>query len=145
MTRREALRALAERLARAGVDSPEQDSEALLLHALHLPRAALWTDPAAPLGEAEAAALARLAEARERRAPLQLLLGEVPFHGVTLDVRPGVFLPRPETEGLVDAAAAALRGAPAGGRFLELGTGSGAIAVALLDALPGWRAVAVEG
>jgi release factor glutamine methyltransferase len=153
VTRREALRALAERLSRAGVDSPEQDAEALLLHALGLPREALWREPAAPLARGEEEALGRLADARERRTPLQLLLGEIPFHGVTLFVTPGVFIPRPETEGLVEAVLAELaagpgrgRGAPspAAGTLLDLGTGTGAIAVALLHALPAWRGVAVD-
>lgn len=153
MTRREALRALATRLRRAGVDSPEADAEALLLRALRISRASLWSEPLAPLTPAEAGALEPLAAARVSRTPLQLLLGEIPFHGVVLSVEPGVFVPRPETEGLVEAAVEALRsgagppasgGAPPGGTLLDLGTGTGAIAVALLRALPGWRAVAVD-
>jgi release factor glutamine methyltransferase len=151
--RREALRALAERLSRAGVDSPEQDAEALLLRALRLSREALWREPAAPLSPEEAETLRRLAEARERRMPLQLLLGEIPFHGVVLSVAPGVFIPRPETEGLVEAVLAELRAGrgdgpgaapPGGGTLVDLGTGTGAIAVALLHALPAWRGVAVD-
>jgi release factor glutamine methyltransferase len=155
--RREALRALAARLERAGVDSPEQDAEALLLHALRIPRDALWRDPETRLTEEDAAILDSLAEARERRTPLQLLLGEIPFHGVSLAVAPGVFIPRPETEGLVEAVLGALRAGPGtadgsafgplsrpAGTLLELGTGTGAIAVALLHALPEWRGVAVD-
>jgi release factor glutamine methyltransferase len=151
VTRREALRALATRLRRAGVDSPEADAEALLLRALRIPRASLWAAPSVPLTPAEAGTLEPLAAARVSRTPLQLLLGEVPFHGVVLSVEPGVFVPRPETEGLVEAVAEALRAAgalrvdrPAAGTLLDLGTGTGAIAVALLRALPGWRAVAVD-
>jgi release factor glutamine methyltransferase len=138
-----ALRAVAERLRRAGVATAEHDAEALLLHALGIPRAALWSEPAAPLSAAAAAALESLAAARGRRVPLQILLGEVPFHGVTIETSPGVFVPRPETEVLVDAALAALRGAPAGS-LLDLGAGTGAVAVALLAALPDWRGTAVD-
>lgn len=138
-----ALRAVAERLRRAGVEAAEHDAEALLLHALGVPRATLWAAPEAPLTGGESAALESLAAARERRVPLQLLLGEMPFHGVTLGMAPGVFIPRPETEGLVEAAAAALRDGP-GGTFLDLGAGTGAVAVALLAALPGWRGVTVD-
>jgi len=156
VTRGAALRTLAARLARAGVESPERDAETLLLHALRIPRAALWAEGGVALTPAETEALEALARARERRTPIQLILGEVPFHGVTLAVEPGVFIPRPETEGLVEAVVRALtEGAPVppggrapvppGGRaLLELGTGTGAIAVALLHALPGWRAVAVD-
>ena len=138
-----AFRAVAERLRRAGVESAEHDAEALLLQALGIPRASLWFSPDSPLSEAESRALERLAGERERRVPLQLLLGEIPFHGVTLTVEPGVFIPRPETEILVAEAEAALRGRPHG-RLLELGTGTGAVAVALLAALPGWLATAVD-
>ncbi len=164
-----ALRALAVRLARAGVPAPEHDAEALLLHALGVARAALWAEAETPLTAAEESRLEGLALARERRVPLQLLLGSVPFHGVTLEVRPGVFIPRPETETLVDAVREALcerhgggaclggggraRGAdgassaggvPPAGRLLDLGTGTGAVAVALLAALPGWQGVGVD-
>jgi release factor glutamine methyltransferase len=157
VTRREALSALATRLRRAGVDSPEADAEALLLHALGISRASLWAEPSIPLTPAETGTLEPLAASRVSRTPLQLLLGEIPFHGVVLSVEPGVFVPRPETEGLVEAVAQALRvgeasraGDPLRGErpaprtLLDLGTGTGAIAVALLRALPGWRAVAVD-
>ena len=142
-SRAAALRTLAERLRRAGVASADHDAEALLLRALGIPRAALWAEPGAPLAGAGAAALEALAIARERRVPLQLLLGEVPFHDVTIEVAAGVFIPRPETEALVAAAAGALRDGPAGA-FLDLGAGTGAVAIALLTALPGWRGVAVD-
>jgi release factor glutamine methyltransferase len=158
-----ALRALADRLARAGVPAPEHDAEALLLHALGLPRAALWLTPDALLSAEELGRLERLAGQREGRVPLQLLLGLIPFHGVTLEVRPGVFIPRPETETLVEAALNALAAgpgaaasaagralysaggvAPPAGRLLDLGTGTGAVVLALLAALPGWGGTAVD-
>lgn len=144
MTRGTALRALAARLQRAGVESPERDAETLLLHALRIPRADLWAESGVALTAGEEESLEALAGARERRTPIQLLLGEIPFHGVTLAVEAGVFIPRPETEGLVEAAVRALRPGAAPGVLLELGTGTGAISVALLHALPGWRAVAVD-
>jgi release factor glutamine methyltransferase len=158
-----ALRALADRLARAGVPSPEHDAETLLLHALGLTRGTLWLAPEVVLSPEELDRLERLARQREGRVPLQLLLGLIPFHGVTLEVRAGVFIPRPETETLVEAALTALDAghgaaassaaralssaggaAPPAGRFLDLGTGTGAVALALLAALPGWGGIAVD-
>jgi release factor glutamine methyltransferase len=154
VTRAAALRALAARLKRAGLDSSERDAETLLLHVLGVPRAALWAEGGEALTPAEAESLEALARAREGRTPIQILLGEIPFHEVTLRVEAGVFIPRPETEGLVEAVIGELSGGPPGtrgptggpssGTFLELGTGTGAISVALLHALPGWRAVAVD-
>jgi release factor glutamine methyltransferase len=165
VTRAQALAALRDRLTTKGIESPERDAEWLLLHALGIPRSAFWADPRLPLRDDEAARLESLARRRERREPLQHLLGEVPFHGVALEVEPGVFIPRPETEDLVEAVLRALaeRGetsaaAPTGsppiatstgvhapaGTLLDWGCGTGAIAVALLSALPGWKAVAAD-
>jgi len=141
-TRAQALAALRERLTRAGVASPEAEAEWLLLHALGIGRAAYWSEPSAPLSAEEEASLEALAARRERREPLQLILGEVPFHDVVLTVEPGVFLPRPETEVLVEAVLASRL--PGRGSLLDWGTGTGAIAVALLKALPGWTAVVAD-
>jgi release factor glutamine methyltransferase len=141
-TRSEALAALTRRFERAGIESPERDAEVLLLRALHLSRADLWSEPAAILSAEEAAELAGLAERRTDRVPLQLLLGTTPFCSATLDLQPGVFIPRPETESLVEAV---LQGSyPARGTLVDLGTGTGAIAIALLHALPEWTGVAVD-
>lgn len=141
-TRAEALAALVRRFERAGIDSPEQDAEALLLRALHASRADLWSEPGTPLSAEEAEELTALAERRSAREPLQLLLGTTPFCSATLDLEPGVFLPRPETEGLVEATLRALHADR--GRLLELGTGTGAIAIAILHALPEWAGDAVD-
>lgn len=156
-TRAQALAQLRERLTRAGVAAPEAEAEWLLLRALGIGRAAYWSEPRAPLRAEEEASLEALAVRRERREPLQHLLGEVPFHDAVLTVEPGVFLPRPETEHLVEAVLEALGagdsgssrpsrdGGPAArGSLLDWGTGTGAIAVALLKALPGWTAVAAD-
>lgn len=143
MSRAEALRGLTDRLRRAGVESSEREAEWLLLHALRIDRAAYWAEPRAPLGADEEAALESLAAQRERRVPLQLILGDLPFHGVSLLVAPGVFVPRPETEELVEAVLAAL-GNSRQGALLDWGTGTGAIAVALLAALPGWTGVGAD-
>ena len=141
-SRAEALASLTRRFERAGIDSPEHDAEAILLRALQVSRADLWTEPNAPLTEEEAEDLTALAERRSAREPLQLLLGTTPFCSATLDLERGVFLPRPETEGLVEAVLRAVHADR--GRLLELGTGTGAIAIALLHALPEWTGEAVD-
>jgi release factor glutamine methyltransferase len=156
-TRAQALAALCARLTHAGVASPGAEAEWLLLHALGIGRAAYWSEPRAPLRAEEEAALEAFAVRREHHEPLQHILGEVPFHDAILTVEPGVFLPRPETEVLVEEVLAALghgassrsRSALGGGRpkhgaLLDWGTGTGAIAIALLKALPGWTAVAAD-
>jgi release factor glutamine methyltransferase len=141
-SRAEALASLARRFERAGIEGPERDAEAILLRALHVSRADLWSEPHAPLTAEESEDLAALAERRSAREPLQLLLGTTPFCSATLDLERGVFLPRPETEGLVEATLRAIHADR--GRLLELGTGTGAIAIALLHALPEWAGDAVD-
>ncbi|HEY6571844.1 MAG TPA: peptide chain release factor N(5)-glutamine methyltransferase [Candidatus Eisenbacteria bacterium] len=144
-TRAEALAALRARLDRAGIATAASEAETLLLHALGLSRAAFWCEPSALLAPGEAEALESLAARRERRVPLQQLIGSVGFHEVTLGVEPGVFIPRPETETLVAAVLEALGpAAAAGGRLLDLGAGTGAVSVALLAALPAWSGVAID-
>lgn len=145
-TRTGALAALRDRLERAGIAAAPSEAETLLLHALGISRTAFWCEPGAALTAAEAEALESLAARRERREPLQHLIGTVGFHDVTLETPPGVFIPRPETESLVASALEALGpGAAArAGRLLDLGSGSGAVSVALLAALPRWTGVAID-
>lgn len=144
-TRSEALLRARERLIQAGVDAPEREAEWLLLHALGIPPVVLWSEPDARIAPDREALLETLIQKREGREPLQLILGEVPFHGVALAVEPGVFLPRPETEELVEVVLGLIHGTGASrGRILDWGTGTGAIAVALAKALPRWTAVAAD-
>jgi len=149
-TRASALAEIRERLQRAGIDAAAAEAELLLLHGLALSRADFWSAPGTMLTHAEDAQIESLATSREGHVPLQLLVGSVGFHDVTLGVLPGVFIPRPETETLVEVvlerlrAAGAPASAPASGTLLDLGTGAGAIAVALLHALPGWTGVAID-
>jgi release factor glutamine methyltransferase len=149
VTRAALLSDAKETLDRAGVASPGQDAERLLLHALGLSRARLWSDRSATVGEEGLARFARLLEARARRVPIQHLLGDVEFHAAEIEVEPGVFIPRPETERLVEVVLEELeRGSgeiPERGTIIDLGTGTGAIPVALLLSLPaGWTAAAID-
>jgi len=149
LTRGALLAEARDTLERSGVASPEGEAERLLLHALGITRARFWSDRAALVGEEGAARFARLLEARSRRVPLQHLLGEVEFHAAQIDVEPGVFIPRPETERLVETVLeeldADLGEPPPAGVIVDLGTGTGAIPIALLLSLPeGWTAAALD-
>jgi release factor glutamine methyltransferase len=141
---RTALRAATERLARAGVAAPRVDAELLAGYALGVPRSRL------ALAHFDSTALARfhtLVDARAARTPLQHLTGTAPFRHLDIPVGPGVFIPRPETELLVGWGLSVLPPAGAPGRtplVLDLCSGSGAIALAVVDERPGTRVVAVE-
>ncbi len=145
-TRVAVLAALRGRLERAGIETAASEAETLLLHVLEVSRAAFWCEPGATLSAREAEALESLAARRERRVPLQQLIGSVGFHEIVLCVESGVFIPRSETETLVGSVLEVLgpAAAGAGGRLLDLGAGAGAISVALLAALPSWVGVAVD-
>lgn len=126
-------------LADAGVTSPRVDAELLLAHVLDVPRGALvLQDP--PTGE-QRARYDELLLRRAHREPLQHILGKAHFRHVELAVGPGVFVPRPETELLVDAVLPHLI---AGDVAVDLCSGSGALALALADEVPGAQVVAVE-
>lgn len=123
-----ALDDLRRRFADAGVPTPAVDAELLVRHLTGWSRSHLLTSAGDPLPVAVADRLEVLAGRRERREPLQLLLGTVGFRHVDLEVRPGVFIPRPETEVLAGEAVART---PAGGIVVEPCTGSGAVACAV--------------
>jgi release factor glutamine methyltransferase len=125
----EAVRRGAEYLARHGVAAPEANAERLMLHVLGVERAALLSRRDG-LSADEAKTFGRLLCRRCSGIPLQHLTGEQGFRHLVLAVRPGVFVPRPETEIVVDAALEAIAavGEPI---VLDLGTGSGAIALSI--------------
>lgn len=140
------VRRAAAELRAAGVASPRVDAELLLAHVLDreptdLRRALLLGEE---VGVAEQSAYGRLVEQRASRVPLQHLTGVAHFRALTLRVGPGVFVPRPETEVLVDLALADLPTAGQTPVVVDLCTGSGAIALALADEWPDARVHAVE-
>jgi release factor glutamine methyltransferase len=137
-----ALRAAGETLAEAGLPTARQDAEALLARALGTTRLGLYTSRAARVPEPARATFDALVARRVRHEPVQYLLGEVEFCGLRLELGPGVFIPRPETEGLVDRALALPL--PAAAVVADLCTGSGAIACALAARRSGWTVWAVE-
>ncbi len=130
MTAREALSLAERRLAAAGVDAPRVDAELLVAHALGVSRTGVYAD----LG-AEVDGLEPLLARRERREPLAYVLGEWGFRRLTLKTDARALVPRPETETVVERALALLAGSTAP-RVLDVGVGSGAIALALKDERP---------
>lgn len=115
------------------------DAQALLAHLSGQGRAWLVTHGDAPVAGAEAA-LRRLADGE----PLAHLTGWQPFHGLVLQVTPDTLIPRPDTETLVDWALEHLAALPGTPRIVDLGTGSGAIALAIQSACPSARITAVD-
>ncbi len=136
------LRAAAARLREAGVEEPRREARLLLALATGSPAAALHaTDTLAP---ATAERFRHLVRRRVAREPMAYLRGRAGFWDLELTVGPGVLVPRPETETLVEAALAAFPDPTAGLTILDLGTGSGCLALTLLRLYPNARAVAVD-
>ncbi len=129
--------------ARIGGDEARREAEILLGHALGLSRAALFAHGERQLDAVQAAEVERLVAARAAGQPVAYLLGEREFFGLLLTVSPAVLIPRPETELLVELALARLP-ADATGAIADLGTGSGAIAIAIAKSRPGLCVWALE-
>jgi release factor glutamine methyltransferase len=131
----------ARRLAEAGVESPRVDAELLLAAVLDVSRATLLTRDDVP--DDAAARFEALVGQRADRVPLQHLTGRAPFRYLELAVGPGVFVPRPETEQLAGWAIETLTGltAPA---VVDLGSGSGALALSIAHEVPHAHVTAVE-
>ncbi|PKQ14143.1 MAG: peptide chain release factor N(5)-glutamine methyltransferase [Alphaproteobacteria bacterium HGW-Alphaproteobacteria-1] len=140
MTGAEALRAAVRRLEFAGVDGAAGDARALLAEAMGVARDRLTLHLTEELDAGTGARFEAMLARREGREPVARILGRRLFWGREFVVTPDVLDPRPETECLI---AAALDG-PAPARLLDLGTGSGCIAVTLLAQWPGARAVASD-
>ncbi|MDT5242320.1 MAG: release factor glutamine methyltransferase [Mycobacterium sp.] len=140
MTRlRRAIDDAAGTLAAAGVDTPRVDAEQLAAHTAGVDRGRLaFHEPDEPFF----GRYRDVIDARARRIPLQHLTSTAAFGPVTVTVGPGVFIPRPETESLLEwALAQPLPDAPT---IVDLCTGSGALAVALAHERPGARIIAVD-
>ena len=142
MTVRDLLVAAAEELERAGVPSPRVDAEWLLAHALGISRTDLYADGDEAPADREAM-FRELVARRATREPLAYVLGEWGFRRLTLRVNPRVLIPRPETEAVVERCLELLAGA-AEPRVLDVGVGSGAIALAIADEHPGAKVVATD-
>lgn len=135
----EALMSATEALAAAGVGEARLDAELLLSHVSGRSRATLIADPAATIASAEARRYGELVRRRLRREPVAYILGTKGFRRIELGVDRRVLVPRPETELLVEIA---LERRPE--RVLDVGTGSGAIALAVADEMPAAEVVATD-
>lgn len=138
----EVLRRAAAYLEHHGVQSPVPTAEVLLANVLAVRRVELYTRDLG-LSSTEARLFGRALCQRCTGTPLQHLTGEQGFRRLTLAVRPGVFVPRPETEVLVEHCLAAIEGSrePV---VVDVGTGTGAIALAIADEHPGARVIATD-
>ena len=129
---RDALDAAATALRAAGCDSPRLDAELLLAHALGSDRTALVLEADAGVPAPAARRMGELVRRRVAREPVAYILGRKGFRHIEVAVDGRVLIPRPETELLVEVAL----GLPSGARVHEVGTGSGAVVLALLDERP---------
>lgn len=132
-------RSIAQALAQSTLDA--LDTRVLLCHALGLTRVQLITRADHLLTEPEAARLESLLARRAAGEPVAYLTGEREFYGLPFQVTPAVLIPRPDTELLVELACERL---PRGGSLLDMGTGSGAIAVAIAHARPDAQVSALD-
>lgn len=137
-----ALVAAARRLERAGAASARLDAELLMAAAARISRATLLAG-AARLDRLALKRFERMLARRAAREPLAYIVGHREFFSLDLTVCPGVLIPRPETETLVEAALDFLDGRPDATVF-DLGTGSGAIAIAIAKGAPAMRVAAVD-
>lgn len=138
----EALRLAEEHLRLGGVPDPALDSELLLRHVLDWDRARLLANPERVLGKGELDAYLGHVEQRAMRRPLQHLTGIQEFWGREFRVTPDVLIPRPETELIVEEALSRLPEARA--TLIDVGTGSGCIALSLGAERPSWRIQAID-
>jgi release factor glutamine methyltransferase len=138
-----ALAQTSERLGKAGCDTPRVDAEILVAHVTRVARSELALEGSRALAPGDEESLERLVTRREAREPLAYVVGEWGFRRLVLGVDPRVLVPRPETEIVVERCLARIA-ALADPRVLDVGTGSGAIALAIADEHPGAMVTGID-
>ena len=138
----EIIKRTTEFLEKRGVEGARLNSELLIGHALGLKRMQLYLQFERPLTEPELEKIRPLVKRRSNREPLQYIIGETDFSGLKLKVDRRALIPRPETEYLIELVAGRLAAPPAS--ILDLGTGTGAIALVLATKYPAATVTAVE-
>jgi len=140
----EAIQKSTDFLAKKGVDSPRLQSELLLAHVLKTQRLKLYLDFVRVLTDSETTALRELVQRRGTREPLQHILGSASFCGLELKVNGHVLVPRPETELLAEQGWKFLNSLNRDSTFLDFGSGSGCIAIALAHFAKASRGIAID-
>jgi release factor glutamine methyltransferase len=143
VTLAEVLKGATEYLAARGIETARVDAELLLARALGLSRIELYTQHDRPLSDAERSAARELVQRRGQREPLAYVLGDWDFRRLTLKTDRRALVPRPETEIVVERCLALLTGVTAP-RLADVGTGTGAIALALKQERPDAIVVATD-
>ena len=141
MTIREALKAAQTRLEKAGVPNADFDAREMLAHVLGENALMMRMQAGRDLPQDQLAVYEALTARREMREPMQYILGSAGFMGLCFHVEPGVLCPRPDTEILCEEAIRRIR---PGDQVLDIGTGSGALAVSIAHHVPGCSVTAVD-
>ena len=143
MTIFNALNLATELLSSSNIAEPRREASSLLTFVLKKEAVFLFAHPEYELTDDESIRFEEVLRRRTLREPFQYITGSKEFYGLEFEVEPGVLIPRPETEILVEEAIAILS-KQQGSRFYEIGVGSGCIAVSILHAVPNAQAVGVD-